>query len=38
MNKIYEFAKEFNDLVEKSRRGINVDDVLIECIMQKNQR
>ena len=35
MNNIYELAKEFYDLVEKSRRGINVDDVMIECIMQK---
>ena len=35
MNNIYELAKEFYDLVEKSRRGINEDDVMIECIMQK---
>ena len=35
MNNIYELAKEFYDLVEKSRRRINDDDVMIECIMQK---
>lgn len=37
MNNIYELAKEFYDLVEMSKRGNNVDDVMIECIMQKIQ-
>ncbi len=35
MNNIYELAKELYDLVEKSRNGIYVDDLMIECIMQK---
>lgn len=35
MNNIYELAKGLCDLVERSRRDINVDDVMIECVMQK---
>ena len=35
MNNIYELAKELCDLVEMSKKGINVDDVMIECIMHK---
>lgn len=35
MNNISELAKELYELVEKSKRGIDVDDAMIECIMQK---
>ena len=35
MNNIYELAKELCDLVEMSKKGVDVDDLMIECIMQK---